>query len=397
MSGHDVPGGCYHLGILGGGQLGRMLIAEARLLDLRVAVLDPDPDAPCAALADRFWCGSLDDPAAISRLIDACAVTTWEIEHINIDAVSERVEHGAVVRPDPAVLRIVQDKAAQRRRFAEAGLPGPRWCEFPPGNVSTLAAFGFPAVQKLRWGGYDGRGVTTLHTTDTQQLPGPSILEELIAIEYELAVLVARALDGSVVCYDPVQMRFDPARNICTHVIAAPPQMSLIRPEIALEARRIAQAAVTALDGVGIFGVELFVEKGSTGRVLLNEVAPRPHNSGHYTIDACATSQFAQHLRAVLGLPLGSAEIFSPAVMVNLLGAGEPGPVAVDGLERALSVPGVTVHLYGKRRSVPGRKMGHLTALGTTPEEALERANRAAACIQIHGASASQSQGGHSG
>ncbi|TVR03011.1 MAG: 5-(carboxyamino)imidazole ribonucleotide synthase [Spirochaetaceae bacterium] len=377
-----------------------MLIAEARVLDLRVAVLDPDPEAPCASLADRFWCGGLDDPSAIARLVDECAVTTWEIEHINVDAVAGRVERGAVVRPDPNVLRIVQDKAAQRRRFSEAGLPGPRWCEFSPeGDAhlqeALLIAFGLPAVQKLRRGGYDGRGVTTLRAADTPRLPGPSILEELVEIEYELAVLVARALDGSTVCYDPVQMRFDPVRNICTHVIAAPSELSPVAPEIAREARRIAEAAVTALDGVGIFGVELFVEKGSPGRVLLNEVAPRPHNSGHYTIDACATSQFAQHLRAVLGLPLGSPEIFCPAVMVNLLGEGKPGPVAVDGLDRALSLPGVTVHLYGKRRSAPGRKMGHLTAIGATVAEALDRADRAAGCIQIHGAPSPE--GGHRG
>ena len=354
-----------------------------------MAVLDPAADAPCATICDCLIRGSLNDPHSIERLVRSCEVTTYEIEHIHSDTLQRLADEGLRLLPEPRVLAVVQDKLEQRRLFDRAGIPGPRWTALGvdesrvgPGNgeSAVVSAFGLPAVQKLRRGGYDGRGVRILRGPTDALLVGDIILEELVSIEAEIAVLVARGLDGRLVCYHAVEMVFDPVANICTHVIAP----ARISPDVAVEAQRIAVAAVESLGGVGVHGVELFV--ATDGRVLLNEVAPRPHNSGHYTIDACITSQFGQHLRAVTGLPLGSPQALSPAVMVNLLGAsGSSGSTVVDGVGEALSVPGVALHLYGKRSCSPGRKMGHLTAIAPTVDAAREAADRAAAALTIRG------------
>lgn len=357
-----------------------MLIAEARRMDISVAVLDPAPDAPCASLADRFINGPLTDSRSIAQLVETSRVTTYEIEHIDVTALRRLSEAGHRIVPSPDVLAVVQDKLAQRELFARAGLPGPRFAAFDPDDQDGLTRFGLPAVQKLRRGGYDGRGVAILRDVNQRRLAGPSLLEELVDIRTELAVLVVRGADGTVASYDPVEMVFDPAANICTHVLAP----AAIDPAVAAEAVRVAEAAVEALQGVGVHGVELFLD--SRARILVNEVAPRPHNSGHYTIEACVTSQFEQHLRAVLGLPLGSCETLAASAMINLLGApGHRGRTVVEGLERALAFPGVSVHLYGKRNCVGGRKMGHVTAVAAQAAVAVERAHAAAESLIVRG------------
>ncbi len=370
----------YQLGVLGGGQLGKMLIAEARRMDISVAVLDPAADAPCAPLADRFICGSFDDPDAIAALVACSEVITYEIEHIDAAALQRLQRAGHRLVPDARVLALVQDKLAQRRLFEEAGLPGPRYCEFSAHDEAALVDFGLPAVQKARRGGYDGRGVAVLRSSTEPRIDRPSLLEELVEIERELAVLVVRGAGGAVVSYQPVEMIFDTRSNICTHVVA-PAELD---PGLAAEAVRIAETAVETLGGVGVHGVELFLARD--GRMLLNEIAPRPHNSGHYTIEACVTSQFEQHLRAVLGFPLGSSEALAPAVMVNLLGkSGCIGATVVEGSAEALAVPGVSLHLYGKRQCVGGRKMGHITAVARDAGRAMQRAQTAASLLTIRG------------
>lgn len=357
-----------------------MLIAEARRMDMSVAVLDPASDAPCATLADRFLAGPLTDAGAIEALVESSRVTTYEIEHIDVPTLRRLSDAGHRILPVPEVLAVVQDKLAQRELFARAGLPGPRFASFDPDDSESLTRFGLPAVQKVRRGGYDGRGVAILRDVTQERIPGPSLLEELVDIRAEIAVLVVRGTDGAVVSYDPVQMVFDSVANICTHVMAP----AAIDASLAREAVRVAEAAVEALDGVGVHGVELFLD--SRDRILVNEVAPRPHNSGHYTIEACVTSQFEQHLRAVLELPLGSSETLAPSAMINVLGApGYRGATVVEGLDRALQLPGVSVHLYGKRSCVGGRKMGHVTAVAVDAARAVERAQAAAAALIVRG------------
>lgn len=396
------------IGIIGGGQLGRMAIEEAGKYGARVAVLTPEAGSPGAELADEVALGSLADYDAIVDFGRRFEAVSYEIEHVNVAALRELERLGVAVLPGAAVLGLVQDKGAQKELWAAAGLPQVSWAEVAgaaaggpapgPAALSEAAARvgGFPAIQKSRRGGYDGKGVRLLASAEAEALPGPSFLEERIDFEKELAVVVARAPDGSMVAYPCVEMVFDERANLCDSVLA-PAQVG---EAVQSRAREIALACVEALDraaraegaegaagrsgagAVGVFGVEMFLARD--GRVLVNEVAPRPHNSGHFTIEAAASSQFDQYLRILLGLPLGSAELLRPAMMINLVGEpGASGEPEYAGLEAALAVPGVAVHLYGKREVRPFRKMGHLTAVGATAEEALARARAARSAIRV--------------
>jgi 5-(carboxyamino)imidazole ribonucleotide synthase len=235
-------------------------------------------------------------------------------------------------------------------------------------------------MQKLRFGGYDGRGVARVEREDADlPLAGPSLLEERLELSTELAVLVARSSTGEVVAYEPVEMEMDPELNLVRAVVYP----SSVPAGTATEAKRLAEGAVEALAGVGLFAVELFVT--TDGRVLINEVAPRPHNSGHLTIEAAETSQFEQHLRAILGLPLGSVAMRGAAAMVNLIGTSPEGPTRYAGLAEVLAMPGVHLHLYGKGRCRPGRKMGHLTAVGVDQRECVDRAVAASKALRVYG------------
>jgi 5-(carboxyamino)imidazole ribonucleotide synthase len=361
------------IGIIGGGQLGRMMIYRAKKLGFRFAVLDEE-GAPAESLADIFIKGSLKDPQAIWELAKAADVLTYEIEHINTEALEGLAE--TPVCPSPAVLKIIQDKLSQKELFAKQGIPTAAFFA----DAADLAKNKFPLVQKARREGYDGRGVRILQNAAAAALPVPSLFEELVDIDKELAVMAARGRDGSLAVYPVVEMTFNPGHNICDTVIAP----ARIDEKTAAAAHQIALAAVAALDGVGIFGVELFLDK--QGRILLNEVAPRPHNSGHYTMEACVTCQFEQHIRAVAGLPLGDAALLRPAVMINLLGRpGGAGRPVIEGLHEALSVPGLSLHLYGKTEARPFRKMGHLTVTAETLDEALEKARYARSVLKITG------------
>jgi 5-(carboxyamino)imidazole ribonucleotide synthase len=246
--------------------------------------------------------------------------------------------------------------------------------------AADLEAFGYPVVQKLRRGGYDGRAVALFRGPQDlgRLLPGPSMLETLVDLDRELAVMVARGLDGDVRAYPVVEMEAHPTANLLDLLVAP----ARIPPEVAEAARDLACRTVEALDGVGVFGVELFLAKD--GALTVNEVAPRPHNSGHYTIEACLTSQFEQHLRAVTGLPLGSTDLVMPAAMINLLGEpGHSGPPLVEGLSETMAIPGVAVHIYGKAETRPFRKMGHVTVLDPDVNEARAKALRVRDLLRI--------------
>lgn len=357
------------VGIIGGGQLAKMMVQKGKKLGFTMHVLDPSENSSAGQLADREVVGSFHDRDALARLAAGCDFLTYDIEHIDTGALLELEAAGHRIHPAPHLLGVIQDKLAQRRFFAEAGVPQPRFVAADTPDEETRADFGYPLVQKLRRGGYDGRGVAVLHDPDDEPLSGPSLLEELVPIRMELAVMVARGQDGDLRAYPPVEMEFDARTNILDFLVAP----ARVEPRVAAAARDIAVDAVRALGGVGIFGVELFLDRDD--RILLNEVAPRPHNSGHYTFEACVTSQFEQHLRAVVGLPLGSTEQMRPAVTLNLLGepdaAGRP---RLLGLEEALAIDGVSVHVYGKAETRPHRKMGHVTVLDTDIERAHAKA-----------------------
>jgi 5-(carboxyamino)imidazole ribonucleotide synthase len=386
------------IGIIGGGQLGRMTIEEARKYLAHIEVLTPDYPSPASELADVVHVGKLTDYESVLELAEDVDVISYEIEGVSAEALRELERRGKAVLPAAGILETIRDKYLQKRALEAAGIPTAPYLllegEAPSASAIAAAAEslgGFPLVQKARLGGYDGRGVAVLEGPDDPRvLRCPSFVEEKIDFEKELAVVVARAPEGSIAAYPCVEMVFDPRANLCDSVLAP----ARIEPRLRAEAERIARSSVRALceaserslspasGSAGVFGVEMFL----TGRdeVLVNEIAPRPHNSGHFTIEACASSQFDQYLRLLLGLSLGSPELLRPAMMVNLVGdLGAIGRPDYRGLEDAAAVPGVAIHLYGKREVRPFRKMGHITALGDTVEQAISRAEAARAFVRI--------------
>lgn len=368
------PSPLARVGLIGGGQLGLMLAQAASNLDIAIHILDPDASPPAARLSERHVRGDLDDPSAIADLADQCDIVSYEIERGDPQTLSALP---IPVEPAPLTLGIIQDKLVQRRHLSDAGIPMPRF-------AAEADRLPFPLVQKARRGGYDGRGVVVHGAPGEAERPFPQrqlppspipwdhrcYVEEIVDIDAELAVIVARSTVGEVAVYDPVEMHFDPDLNLVDAVIAP----ANVEETVAAEAREVSKAAVASLTGAGVFAVELFVTRDR--RVLVNEIAPRPHNSGHLTIEAHETSQYEQHLRAVLGLPLGKTTLTRPAVMRNVLGGTGTGPTVYRGVSDALAIPETHIHLYGKTESRPGRKMGHVTAVGPDAWTHAERAWR---------------------
>ncbi len=370
------------IGIIGGGQLGRMMVKAAKRLGCTCVVLDPTPGSPAGQVAGHQIVGDYHDPSKLRELAESCDVTTFDIEDIDTDALLELEQEGRRIHPSPQVLAVIQDKLIQKRALREAGIPTADFIEMPSPNARAFADFGYPLVQKARRGGYDGRGVAVMGSDAEfdRHLPVPSLVERFIPAAKELAVLVARGTDGDTRCYPAVEMVFRPGENVLD-LLLAPAEIS---EDAAARARSLAVRTVEAIGGVGIFGIEMFLTVNN--ELLVNEVAPRTHNSGHYTIEACATDQFEQHLRAVLGLPLGSTDQLSPAAMINLLGApGHSGRPLIKGMAAALAIPGVCVHIYGKAASKPYRKMGHVTVLDRDIGEARRKAERVRALLEITG------------
>ena len=367
------------VGIIGGGQLGKMMTQKAKKLGFTVIVLDPAERSPAGQIADREIVGGFYDEGALRFLSEQCDVLTYDIEHIATDVLIKLEDEGVAIHPSPRLLEIIQDKLVQRRHLERNGIPQPRFEQADDPDAATLAAFGYPLVQKIRKGGYDGRGVAILKSPHDKPFEGESLLEELVPIDKELAVMVARSQDGDVRAYPAVEMEFDQRANILDLLLAP----ARIPAETAERVRALAIDTAKALGGAGIFGVEMFL--ATDGRLLVNEVAPRPHNSGHYTFEAAVTSQFEQHIRAVVGLPLGSTEQMRPAVMLNLLGGDGAGPVTADGFAEALAIEGVSVHIYGKAESRPFRKMGHVNVMDADLERAREKALRVKKILRIRG------------
>ena len=361
------------LGMLGGGQLGRMFTLRARAMGYRVIVLDPDPDSPAGRAADLHIHAGYDDQAALDRLARECAVISTEFENIPAQ-VLERLAARVPVRPSAAAVAVAQDRITEKSFLRDHGFAT---AEFRPvatadGASKALAEIGAPALLKTSRLGYDGKGQARV--TNAAEAAAafakfggvPCILEQLVPLDLEVSVVLARGLDGAVQAFPPGE---NVHRNGILHTTTVPARVS---PALAEEARRVASAVAEKLGYVGVLGVELFV---SQGKVLVNEIAPRPHNSGHWTQDAAATDQFEQQVRAMCALPLGATTLLSPVAMVNLLGdlwaKGEPN------WEKVLAMPGVVLHLYGKKEPRPGRKMGHLNCYGATADAALRLAEGA--------------------
>jgi len=368
------------IGIIGGGQLGRMMTQAAKKMGFDVIVLDPGENSPAGQVADKQIIGSWNDPDAIREIVTQCDISTYDLEHINTDALIELADAGHQIHPDPRVLKTIQDKYTQKSRLKECGVAVPDFVRQDEGDTQAFHDFDFPLVQKTRTGGYDGKGVLVMKTeADLEKaLPGPCMLEKMVDLEMELGVMVSRSITGEIVTYPVTEMTFDDRSNILDLCIVP----GRISEELTEKAQKLAHDTMEALGGVGIFGVEMFVDKN--GELSVNEVAPRPHNSGHYTIEACVTSQYEQHIRAVAGLPLGSSLQARPCVMYNLMGEpGEEGSPKVAGMEEILKLPEVSLHMYGKKETRPFRKMGHITVTADTVDKAVEVTEKVKSIVKI--------------
>jgi len=371
----------HRLGIIGGGQLAKMTALSALQLGCDVAVLERNPVSPAAVLATHSLVGDWDSPAELLRLAARCDVVTLENEFVDAASLAALEMAGHKIFPTPQSIALIQDKLIQKQALAAAGLPVPefRAVANPDAVAAAARELGLPLLLKARRNAYDGKGNATVRTLAEilaawRKLGGHDgnelFVEAFCPFVSELAVIITRGRNGECATYPLVETV---QRDHICHIVRAPAAVS---PEIAERALDIAHRAVTAVGAVGSFGVEMFLT--ADGKVFVNELAPRVHNSGHYTIEACECSQFENHVRAVLGWPLGSTRMVAPAVaMVNLLGVGK-GPGRPAGLDRALAVPGTHVHIYGKAMSNAGRKMGHITALGQTMHEAQAKAEQAA-------------------
>ena len=367
----------FKIGVLGGGQLGRMLIQEAINLNLHIHIMDPDQNAPCASIAQTFTCGAITDFDAVMEFGKDKNLITVEIENVNIEALEMLEKSGVQVFPQPHVLKIIKDKGTQKQFYKKNGIPTSPFVIFDSAQELMNASIELPAVQKLRTGGYDGKGVQILKDAKSS-FDAPHLIENLIDFEKEISIIVARNDKGQISTFPSVECEFNPEAHL-VEFLFSPAEIS---QEIENKAKEIASDLIEKIDMVGILAVEMFLTK--SGDILVNEIAPRPHNSGHHTIECCETSQFAQHLRAILSLPLGSTALIQPGAMINLLGEkGHTGTAIYGGLSDLLDHDNVFPHLYGKEQTKPFRKMGHVTITGKTLKEVKETAEKIKDIIQI--------------
>ncbi len=384
MHGLIAPG--TTLGVLGGGQLGAMFAHAARRLGYRVAVWDPDPDAPALKVADRSFTSPFTDAASLLEFAHCVGAVTYEWENIPV-TVASTLEQAVPMRPASRILGLLQNRLEQKTFLMDHGFPvAPFQTVVHPDELKAAAeAVGFPSVCKIATAGYDGKGqwrlaepkdVPSLRDTLSRNQKSRWIVEQVLLFEKEVSVLVIRGVDGDRRVYPAVENLHEDA---ILRVTRAPAD---IEPRTAESGMNLATSVVDALEGIGVFCVEMFLMQD--GRLFINEVAPRPHNSGHYTLDACTVSQFEQQVRALCGLPLGEARLLGPAVMVNLLGDDLTRATTDDGLISLLRTPGAKLHVYGKRSIHPGRKMGHVTFLSEKAEEAWSSALSLRRMLESH-------------
>ena len=374
----------FKLGILGGGQLGKMLLNVTRTFDIYTCVLDPSDEAPCKIACNVFTKGDLMDFDTVFNFGKNVDVLTFEIENVNVDALEALEKEGVKVHPSSKNLRIIQNKASQKLFYLDHNLPTSDFSRFAYASEIEDAVINggleFPFVWKSAQFGYDGNGVKIVRSfEDLKDLPkGECIAEKLIDFKNELAVIVARNSDGQVKTYPVVEMEFHPEANQVEYVICP----ARIPDAIAKKAQEVALNVSKAFNHVGLLAVELFLTKNDD--ILINEVAPRPHNSGHQTIEASYTSQFEQHIRAILNLPLGETKSKVGGIMVNLVGAeGYTGNVIYENIEEIMNLEGVTPHIYGKKQTRPFRKMGHVTIINENIDTARQIAEKVKNTIKV--------------
>ena len=374
----------FTLGILGGGQLGKMLLTETRKFDITTKVLDPSPDAPCHIACNTFVQGNLTDFNTVYNFGKDVEVLTIEIENVNVEALEKLQTEGVKVYPSPQTIKNIQNKATQKQFYATHGIPTAPFQVFQNSESLKKAIneqqLTLPFVWKSARFGYDGNGVKIVRQlTDLNLLPNDQcIAESLVPFKKELAVIVARNAKGQVRTYPVVEMEFHPEANQVEYVLCP----ARIEEAVAQKARTIAIQVAQAFEIVGLLAVELFQTEND--EILVNEVAPRPHNSGHYSIEAAYTNQFEQHLRAILNLPLGSTESKVAGVMVNLVGAeGYQGKVVYENIEQIMAMEGVTPHIYGKKETRPFRKMGHVTIVNPNINKARQIAEQVKNTIRV--------------
>ena len=366
------------LGIIGGGQLGKMLAFEAKRMFMKLAILDPDEHCPASTVADNLIVSDFKDEHSIRELARISDVLTYEIELANSQVLEDLESHNYPVHPAPRTLNIIQNKLKQKQFLKAEGIPLP---DFEPITSrdqlrSTCSEFGYQLLFKACEDSYDGRGNLLIRSEEDigeglrHFLGRACMVEKFVPFSKEISVMVARSTTGQTESFPVVENIHD--RNILNTTIAP----ARISDQVAKKAKESAERAIQSLNGAGIFGVEMFLKKD--GDILINEIAPRPHNSGHYSIEACSISQFEQHIRAILGLPLTKPRLLSPAVMINILGIdGYSGPYIFSGIKDALQIPGLKLHFYGKMVTKPQRKLGHMTITAESIEVALTKAQRA--------------------
>lgn len=371
------------IGIVGGGQLGKMMALPAKSMGFTVTVIDPTPDSPAGQVVDKQITANYNDAEATKNLAKVSDFITVEIEHINTDTLQKLADKGIAVNPSPKTIEIIKNKFAQKEFLTSAGIPVAPYAAVANKTEILAAAkkFGYPFLLKARFDAYDGRGNALIKTekdiTEALEKFGDRKLyvEQFVPFEKELAIMIAQGGNGEIVPYPVVETIH---KNNILHLTIAPARVD---KKIADKAKNFAIKTMEHLHGAGVFGIEMFLTK--EGNVLINEIAPRVHNSGHYTIEACETSQFEQHIRAITGLPLGQPDMLVPAaVMVNVLGE-RTGPATVQGMENVLAIPGASVHIYGKKETKPERKMGHITVIGDKIEDVIKNALQARKALSI--------------
>mgnify|MGYP001026422630 CR=1 FL=1 len=374
----------FKLGVLGGGQLGRMLLAETQKFDIHTSILDSNKNAPCAEICNKFIVGDLLDFDAVYNFGKTVDLLTIEIENVNLDALDQLENEGLIIYPKPKDLRIIQSKARQKNFYVDHQIPTAEFLHYAYKEELKHSVendiIDFPFVWKAARFGYDGNGVKIVRNNDDLNgLPNVEcITEKLIPFKNELAVIVARNADGETTTYPVVEMEFHPEANQVEYVICP----ARISSKVAEKARAVALNVVKELNFIGLLAVEMFQTKNDD--ILVNEVAPRPHNSGHYSIEASYTNQFEQHLRSILNLPLGNTDSKVAGIMVNLVGAeGFSGDVVYENLNDILKIDGVTPHIYGKKETRPFRKMGHVTIVNSDIDTARKVAQQVKETIKV--------------
>ena len=361
----------FKLGILGGGQLGKMLLQDCIRYDIYTKVMDPNKEAPCQRICNEFTIGNLTNYEDVVSFCEDVDVVTVEIENVNTDALELLEKNGKKVFPSSKTLRIIQDKSKQKDFYIEHGLPTSSYKNYD--NLSDVITdfnqgkITLPKVWKSAKFGYDGKGVKIIYSSDDlQNLPDvPCLIEEKVKIKKEVSVIVARNQNKEEICFPAVEMEFNDHSNLVEYIICP----ANITKKLEEKAYNIAIKTAKSFNSIGLLAVELFITENN--EILINEVAPRPHNSGHHTIECCLTSQFDQHIRAVLNLPLGNTSLKKPGIMVNLIGENEfEGNVVYENIGKILEIPGVSAHFYGKKKSRLNRKMGHVTIVNKDINEA---------------------------